>query len=226
MTRAERVAARDNARVTGHDSDAPLLVLHAVRLLGSGRTEAVAARFGLPSGQAEELLLDFEAYGWVARISFGGDNQWSLTDAGRAQNERLLAAEVDDLGVADIVVQAHAAFLPLNARLQEAVTRWQVRPMRGEPLAANDHTDHRWDEQVIDELAAVGRRLVPLGTSLAATLRRFDGYVERYARAVDRVEAGERRFVAGLGIDSCHTVWFQLHEDLLATRGVERGAER
>jgi hypothetical protein len=29
--------------------------------------------------------------------------------------------------------------------------------------------------------------------------------------------------VTGVGIDSCHTVWFELHEDLLATLNIERG---
>jgi len=32
-----------------------------------------------------------------------------------------------------------------------------------------------------------------------------------------------RRWVDAIGIDSCHTVWFQLHEDLLATLGIPRG---
>jgi hypothetical protein len=30
----------------------------------------------------------------------------------------------------------------------------------------------------------------------------------------------------GVGEDSCHLVWIQLHEDLLATLGLERGDGR
>jgi hypothetical protein len=26
-------------------------------------------------------------------------------------------------------------------------------------------------------------------------------------------------------VDSCHTVWMELHEDLMATLGIQRGAE-
>lgn len=44
--------------------------------------------------------------------------------------------------------------------------------------------------------------------------------------AVDAVRRGERRRVDGLGVDSCHRVRFELHEDLLATLGLDRGAER
>jgi hypothetical protein len=40
-----------------------------------------------------------------------------------------------------------------------------------------------------------------------------------------RVDRGERRWVDAPRIDSCHTVWFELHEDLLASLGLERGAK-
>ena len=35
---------------------------------------------------------------------------------------------------------------------------------------------------------------------------------------------GRRQYVDGVGIDSCHVVWFELHEDLLATLGIDRSA--
>ncbi len=66
------------------------------------------------------------------------------------------------------------------------------------------------------ELGALPR---PFGTVLAGVLPRLGGYDERYAAALARVEQGERPWVDALGVDSCHTVWFQLHEDLLATLG-------
>ena len=42
---------------------------------------------------------------------------------------------------------------------------------------------------------------------------------------MDRVERGERGWVDGVGLDSCHRVWFEVHEDLLATLGIPRGEE-
>jgi pyruvate,orthophosphate dikinase len=42
---------------------------------------------------------------------------------------------------------------------------------------------------------------------------------------VDRVEAGERDWFTKPLIDSYHTVWFELHEDLLSTLGKERASE-
>jgi hypothetical protein len=115
-----------------------------------------------------------------------------------------------------------AAFEPLNARFLDAVTRWQVHPMPGDPLAANDHRDPRWDDRVIADLVGLGSVLDRVCAPVAAALARFDGYAARYATSADRVRRGESRWVDALGIDSCHAVWIQLHEDLLATLGVDR----
>ena len=58
-----------------------------------------AARYGLPPDAVEDTLPDFEARGWVRRQSFAGSSAWSLTDAGRAENEHRLAAELDRAGL-------------------------------------------------------------------------------------------------------------------------------
>ena len=202
------------------------LTLHGVRLLGFADTHKIASRFGLDRGEVEETLLDFEAYGWVSWSEFAGSAGWSMTDRGRAENERRLAAELDASGARSTVVDVHSRFLPLNARFQETVTRWQVRPLPGDPMATNDHTDFRWDDRVIESLRSLGRRLIPLDTDLVDALARFGGYAERYNAAVARVLEGEYRWVDGLGVDSCHAVWMQLHEDLLASIGLDRGDER
>lgn len=70
------------------------LALHGVRVLGFPAAARVAARYGLDAGTVEEALLDFEARGWVRYLSFGGTAGWSLTDSGRTENERRLAAEL------------------------------------------------------------------------------------------------------------------------------------
>ena len=205
-----------------HASDDELLVLHAVRLQGMATAATAAARFGLDRRVVDELLEDFASYGWVRHDEFAGTGGWSLTAAGRAQDERRLRAELELTGAAQAVEAVHAAFLPLNARFQTVVTRWQIRPLPGDPLAANDHTDFRWDDRVVDELGAIGRRLTALDAELASVLARFDGYARRYAHAADAARRGQRRWVDGLDVDSCHRVWFELHEDLLATLGLQR----
>ena len=85
-----------------------------------------------------ELLGDFEAFGWISLSRFAGPGGWALTDAGRTQNRRQLADEVDACGARAEVARAHAAFDPLNARFLETVTRGhgafgQVVPVGVEP---------------------------------------------------------------------------------------------
>jgi hypothetical protein len=48
---------------------------------------------------------------------------------------------------------------------------------------------------------------------------------DRLNAALDRISAGDNDYVSGVRVDSYHTVWFELHEDLLATLGIERGHE-
>jgi hypothetical protein len=57
-------------------------------------------------------------------------------------------------------------------------------------------------------------------------LARFDGYGDRFAEALARVRAGEVEWFTRPLIDSYHTVWFELHENLLATLGIERVREQ
>jgi hypothetical protein len=39
------------------------------------------------------------------------------------------------------------------------------------------------------------------------------------------VRAGDHNYVTKLTIDSYHTIWFELHEDLMATLGIRRGED-
>jgi len=186
---------------------------------------AIATRFGLETAEVAELLLDAQASGWVTYSRFAGTGGWSLSDRGREHDERLLAAE---LGPSRAVVHGvHEAFAPLNARFQDAVTRWQLRPIPGDQFAANDHSDHRWDDRTIGDLAAVVGRVMPLCARLADELQRFAGYDRRLEDALGRAHAGQHRAIDGLRGesghgDSLHTVWFELHEDLVATLGISR----
>jgi DNA-binding GntR family transcriptional regulator len=206
----------------GHPSSAELLTLHAVRVTGMTDAFAIARRTGLARELVEDLLLDDEARGWVQRVAFADLAGWSLTETGRLEGERRLADELEGTGARPAVARAHDTFTRLNERFLLTLTHWQIRPQAWDRLAANDHDDPVWDGRVLDELASYRRRLGPLCAELTAALERFAGYDERYAAALARAEAGQARWVDGVEVDSCHTVWIQLHEDLLATLGIDR----
>jgi hypothetical protein len=201
------------------------LVLHGPRVLGFASASRIAARYGLATGAVDELLLDYEANGWVRHSRFAGSSGWSLTDHGRVENERRLASELDGAGARDAVTRLHADFVPLNRRFGQACTDWQVRPARADPMAINDHTDWRWDERVLRTLVSLDGAYRRVCLQLAECLQRFDGYADRYSSALAKVGAGQRRWLDAPDVDSCHTVWIQLHEDVLATLGVPRGSD-
>jgi len=204
------------------NSPPSLLVLHAVRVTGFADTPVIAHRYELDPAETRETLLDAEAHGWVTRTAFAGTAGWSLTERGRAENERLLAAELARVGGAGEVHDVHRAFLPLNDLLQRACTDWQLRPTAGDRLAVNDHSDPAWDAAILDRLAHVARALTPLADRLTGVLSRFRGYDTRFTTALTRARAGESAWVDRTDADSCHRVWFELHEDLIATLGLDR----
>jgi len=207
------------------DSGLELLVLHAVRITGFADIPAIASRFGLDLAMTTEFLFDAQAYGWVVRTAFADLEGWSLTESGRAENERRLAVELAETGSTDQVRQVYRDFLPLNTRLRQACTDWQLRPVAGERFAANHHTDTAWDQRVLAELRAIDGALAPLVDRLCVVLSRFRGYDTRFSAAEHRARAGEGDWIDRTDIASCHRVWFELHEDLIATLGIDRSAE-
>ena len=211
--------------MAAHVSAPDDLVLHGPRVLGFASPGRIAARFDLDPDEVEDRLIEFAARGWVGHTRFADTGGWSLTEEGRAEDERRMAAELELTGARETVAEAHSRFLPLNKRFGKVCTDWQLRPTRTEPMAANDHTDWRWDERVLRALATLGRDLAAVTDPPARCLQRLDGYPARYLAALARVDTGERRWVDSPEVDSCHTVWIQLHEDLLATLGIARGAD-
>ena len=75
---------------------------------------------------------------------------------------------------------------------------------------------------VIAEMEALHRRAEGLLAEFEAPLPRLAGYRPRLNLALGRVRSGEGDWFVRPGLDSYHTVWFELHENLLATLGRRR----
>lgn len=208
-----------------YQSAADDLALHGVRVLGFPTTARVAGRYGLDPRATAEVLLDYEARGWVRQLSFAGTSGWSMTDSGRLENERRLADELSLAGVRDEVRSVHAEFIPLNRRLGAACTDWQIRPVPGDPMAFNDHSDWRWDDRILRELTHLDKSFTRLCGRLVGCLRRFESYAGCFSAALAKARSGQRAWIDAPDRDSCHLVWIQFHEDLLATLGLPRGSD-
>ncbi|MBI2705101.1 MAG: transcriptional regulator [Actinobacteria bacterium] len=212
-----------------HTSDPELLVLTALRLKSFAPVEVVAMAAGLPPDETEPILRSLLGRELVKHRE-GVLTGWLLTPAGRKEGEQRLGAELEVAGARPAVEAAYAQFLPLNSEVLHICTDWQL--LGGESSQTlNDHSDADYDAAVISRLAAVDDKVQTILVELASALDRFAGYEPRLSRALARVQAGASSddgwadWFTKPTIDSYHTVWFELHENLLATLGIERATE-
>jgi hypothetical protein len=181
------------------------LVLHEVRLRGVADLD--------PGHPAIDRLL---ATGFVS----AGPRGVRVTVDGRAAHTTWarLSSGSDDEATAR---RAYERFLPLNRELIRICNDWQVRP-GGVP---NDHRDARYDWSVLDRLHAIDERVGPVASRLGRGIERFARYRSRLRDALTRVDDGDVEWLNSPRFDSYHTVWMQLHEDLLLALGADRASE-
>lgn len=208
-----------------HRSAPELRLLHSVRLLGFADTDAIASRAGTSIDEAARFVRRAERARWLEHMSFADLTGWFLTESGRAENERQLAVERSDNDVHGQIAAAYREFLPLNARLLGAINDWQRSPADEDSLVPNDHSDRVRDGRILDELADLHALLAPVVRRLSGVLQRFAGYDARFEAALNRARDGQHGWIDRTDADSCHLVWFQLHEDLVATLGIDRRTE-
>jgi hypothetical protein len=207
----------------GVPSDLRTLVVHGLRLKGVTEPGPLASHLGIDEARTAELLDHVAAEG-LARYRDGRFSGYSLTPEGRRALVVLLAHELDAAGLRGAVEQCYERFRSLNPELLEICTRWQLREIDGEPVM-NDHTDGDHDSAVVEELVALHERAEPLLADLGGLLDRFARYGPALRDALARLRAGDLDAFTKPVVPSYHTVWFELHEDLLATLGIDRSAE-
>lgn len=191
---------------------------------GVCETEVVSAATGISCDRADELLGTHLASGLVLRRT-GRLPGWALTPQGRELDAELAQSELEAAHAHAAVESAYHRFLGLNTELLGLCTDWQLRIGPDGEQVLNDHSDAVHDAAVVRRLGEVDDAAQPICAELAGALDRFGFYGPRLQSARAHVEAGDVDWVAKPMIDSYHSVWFELHEDLLATLGVERGSE-
>jgi hypothetical protein len=109
-------------------------------------------------------------------------------------------------------------FLPINRRLRDVCSGWQTR-QDGTP---NDHSDGAYDDSIRDRLDEVHSGIGPVLRRMAAVQPRLAGYRLRLQEALDKFDEGESSWLASPLMDSYHTVWMQLHQELILLLGLTR----
>jgi DNA-binding MarR family transcriptional regulator len=200
-----------------------MLVLHGLRLKGFADASAVAEAVGIADAEAKPELDRLVGEG-LATYRDGRMSGFALTPTGRALHAQLLTEELEATGARDAIQASYTRFLAINKDLLSICTAWQLRDVGGESVV-NDHSDPAHDASVVALLADLHAKVAPICADLGTALGRFAGYGPRLADALARVQAGDVDWFTKPMIASYHTVWFELHEDLLATLGIERSSE-
>jgi hypothetical protein len=189
-------------------SDADYVLLHEVRIRGFVEIDECS--------EHAVLVAHLTEVGYVAPVR----RAIRITNDGRVAHAAWARVDIGS-DVEQAVVRGYNAFLPLNAELLQLCNDWQVRPGK----VPNDHSDRQYDWSVIDRLRALDERAAPVLRRVARVLDRFDAYPRRLRAALRHVDEGETEWFTSPRIDSYHTVWMQVHEDLLLALGRDRADE-
>jgi hypothetical protein len=184
--------------------------MHGLAIRKFAPPAAVAALLGVPDADVAQALESAVAEG----LAMGAKGSFMLTPKGQqalaAEYPMRFAAQRADASFVD----GYARFETVNTALKALITDWQTLDVAGQSVP-NDHSDAAHDAKIIDRLGDLHERAEPVLRGLAAGLPRLARHVERLAAALEKAEDGAIEFVSGAKIDSYHTVWFELHEDLL-----------
>ena len=148
---------------------------------------------------------------------------FQLTADGKAFASQGIAADREAWGPENAVA-ALDGLLPFDHRMKEIITGWQMREVGGQQVI-NDHTDEVHDGGVLVEFQSLHRNASAWLESLVAGLPRLARYVARLARAATQIDNGDTMYLATPRVDSFHSVWFELHEDLILLAGRTREDE-
>jgi pyruvate,orthophosphate dikinase len=194
----------------------PLLAtLQAVRLKGRTTAADVAAATGSDEAAAGAALASLVGDGLLVEKS----DRFRLTPEGKEQLGVWLEEERGTVDVAALE-PLYEQFDPHNSRLKELASAWQQRD--GE---MNDHTDAEYDGKVLEGLDALHADFGPLVDRFVELAPRLAPYPARFTGALEKVRAGDHAYFLRPIIDSYHTVWFELHEDLIGLLGRNRQDE-
>jgi hypothetical protein len=193
-----------------------LTLLQAMRLKGRLSVEAAAV---CVDGTTEDVQPELDALvtGGLAKPAGAAQR---ITPEGKERLAALLDAErvtVDQ----PALTQAYHEFDDHNSELKAIMVVWQLK----DPETPNDHTDAAYDGAVVERLAALDAAFGPLLDRIVTLAPRLAPYRRRFGNAIEKARAGDHSFVARPIADSYHTVWFELHEELIGLLGRNRAEE-
>jgi hypothetical protein len=188
-----------------------LTVLQAVRLKGRVSPADLAATLDAGPADIATTVERLNADGLLV-----GGATLRLTPAGRERLSALLTEERNGVD-ATALKASYDEFRSINTDFKALVTDWQLKASQ-----PNTHDDTDYDAAVLARLDGVHQRVLTIVAAAATQLPRLSGYSAKLQTALDKVKAGENAWLTRPLIDSYHTVWFELHEELILSVGLTR----
>jgi len=198
-------------------SDEQFQVLHGAALCQTVDVAGVAETIGVAEEAVNAELEAAIERGDVLRIRTSMLVSEQGQELLRQEYERRYAELHEDARYAETLDR----FETVNKQLLTVMSDWQTVSV-GDSRVPNDHSDTSYDAEVIGRVGDIVDRVERVLVPFSEAEPRIGRSCERLGSAVDRALAGETDYVSGITVASVHTVWFQLHEDLLRLMGRER----
>lgn len=193
------------------------LVLHGIAIKKHSTIEEVASVIDIDPVTVESLVNEAASQGRVIKAN----GKYSLTPAAQMILNGEYPKFYSELRNDDSFISAYKEFEKINNKLKTIMTNWQVISIGGEEVT-NDHSDSHYDNKIIEKLGDLHEHVEKIIDRLSAKLPRLKIYKEKLLKALEKAEDGEIQWVSDARIESYHTVWFELHEDLLRICGRKR----
>jgi hypothetical protein len=193
------------------------LVLHGLAIKKHADVAAVAKLMGMPVERATAALADAVKRGRANEAQ----GRFILAPMARMALDGEYSKYYSDLRANADFVAAYEGFERINVELKQLITDWQTMDVAGKRVQ-NDHSNAAHDEKVISRIGDMHERADKLFARLAAGLPRLQIYRDHLLQALEKAEDGAIEWVSDARIDSYHTVWFELHEELLRLMGKTR----
>ena len=193
------------------------LVFHATAIKRHAPPSAIAALAGVPEATARAELDAAVAAG----RAFEAKGAYALTPLAGVALQARYTKHFAELRKDTVFVGGYQDFERINITLKQIITDWQTLDIGGARIA-NDHRDKAHDASVIDRLGGLHEQAEPVLKRLSGRLPRLRYYADKLLAALEASEDGDHEWVSDIRRDSYHTVWFELHEELLRIMGRER----
>jgi hypothetical protein len=193
------------------------LVMHGLAVKKHGTPEAIAGLLGLDPNEVKTVIGRLVE----AKRAVEVQGKYLLTPPARVALDSDYSHLYADLRANPQFKAGYEAFERLNGALKQLITDWQTVGIGGERVP-NDHSNKDYDRKIIDRLGELHERAEVVLARLASALPRMRVYGEKLLQALEKAEDGAITWISDPKIDSYHTLWFELHEDLLRLMGRER----